>query len=46
MNALLFATSSQQSLRALNVLTFDIGTQFDVVTVSIDPEEKACAGIC
>ena len=27
-------------LRALNVLTFDIGTQFDVVTVSIDPEEK------
>jgi len=27
-------------LRALNVLTFDIGTQFDVVTVSIDPDEK------
>ena len=27
-------------LRALNVLTFDIGTQFDVVTVSIDPREK------
>ena len=27
-------------LRALNVLTFDIGTQFNVVTVSIDPEEK------
>ena len=27
-------------VRALNVLTFDIGTQFDVVTVSIDPGEK------
>lgn len=27
-------------LRALNVLTFDIGTQFEVVTVSIDPNEK------
>lgn len=28
-------------LRALNVLTFDIGTEFDVVTVSIDPDETA-----
>ena len=27
-------------VRALNVLTFDIGTQFDVITVSIDPGEK------
>ncbi len=26
-------------LRALNVLTFDIGTEFDVITVSIDPNE-------
>lgn len=26
-------------LRALNVLTFDIGTEFEVVTVSIDPGE-------
>ncbi len=27
------------TLRALNVLTFDIGTEFEVVTVSIDPNE-------
>ena len=26
-------------LRALNVLTFDIGTEFEVVTVSVDPGE-------
>jgi len=28
-------------LRALNVLTFDIGTEFEVITVSIDPGETS-----